>query len=50
MITQKFLFLKAPEIFDCTDFQLEVLLKLGELKIEVVKEKRPIRIGKLTTE
>jgi len=45
---EKFLFLKAPEIFDCTDFQLEVLLKLGELKIEVVKEKRPIRIGKLT--
>ena len=36
------------EIFDCTDFKLEVLLKLGELKIEVVKEKRPIRIGKLT--
>jgi len=45
---EKFLFLKAPEIFDCSDFQLEVLLKLGELKIEVVKEKRPIRIGKLT--
>ena len=45
---EKFLFLKAPEIFDCTDFQLEVLLKLGELKSEVVKEKRPIRIGKLT--
>ena len=45
---EKFLFLKAPEIFDCTDFQLEVLLKLGELKIEVVKEKRPILIGKLT--
>ena len=45
---EKYLFLKAPEIFDCTDFQLEVLLKLGELKIEVVKEKRPIRIGKLT--
>ena len=45
---EKYLFLKAPEIFDCTDFQLEVLLKLSELKIEVVKEKRPIRIGKLT--
>jgi predicted phosphodiesterase len=45
---EKFLFLKAPEIFDCTDFQLEVLLKLGELKIEVVKDKLPIKIGKLT--
>ena len=45
---EKFLFLKAPEIFDCTDFQLEVLLKLAELKIEVVKDKLPIKIGKLT--
>lgn len=45
---EKWLYVKAPEIFDCTDFKLEVLLKLGELKIEVVKDKRPIKIGKLT--
>lgn len=45
---EKWLFVKAPEIFDCTDFQLEVLLKLAELKIEVVKDKRPVKIGKLT--
>jgi predicted phosphodiesterase len=45
---EKWLFLKAPEIFDCSDFQLDVLLRLGELKIEVVKDKRPIKIGKLT--
>lgn len=45
---EKWLYAKAPEIFDCTDFQLEVLLKLGELHIEVVKNKRPIKIGKLT--
>lgn len=45
---EKYLFFKAPELFDCSDFQLEVILKLGELKIEVVKEKRPIKIGKLT--
>ena len=45
---EKWMFLKAPEIFDCSDFQLEILLRLGELKIEVVKDKRPIRIGKLT--
>jgi predicted phosphodiesterase len=44
---EKWLFIKAPELFDCTDFQLEVLLKLGELKIETVKDKRPIKIGKL---
>lgn len=44
---EKWLFVKAPELFDCTEFQLEVLLKLGELKIETVKDKRPIKIGKL---
>jgi len=45
---EKFLYNKAPEIFDVNDFQLEVLLKLGELKIEIVKDKRPIILGKLT--
>lgn len=45
---EKYLYVKAPELFDVSDFQLEVLLKLGELKIETVKDKRPIRIGKLT--
>lgn len=45
---EKWLFIKAPELFDCTDFQLEVLLKLGELNIETVKDKRPVKIGKLT--
>lgn len=45
---EKWLYVKAPEIFDVADFQLEILLKLGELKIDVVKDKRPIKIGKLT--
>jgi predicted phosphodiesterase len=45
---EKWLYLKAPEIFDCTDFQMEVIMRLGELNIEVVKDKRPIKIGKLT--
>lgn len=45
---EKWLFLKAPEIFDCNDFQLEILLRLGELKIEMLKDKRPVKIGKLT--
>lgn len=45
---EKFLYNKAPEIFDVNDFQLEVLLKLGELKIDTVKDKKPIKIGKLT--
>lgn len=45
---EKFLYAKAPEIFDVNDFQLEILLKLGELKIDIVKNKRPIKLGKLT--
>lgn len=45
---EKWLFLKAPEIFDDPEFTLESRLKLGELKIEIVKNKRPIKIGKLT--
>ena len=44
---EKFLYNKAPEIFDVNDFQLEILLKLGELKIDTVKDKRPIKMGKL---
>lgn len=45
---EKWLFVKAPELFDDTEFKLEVRLRLGELKIVVVKDKRPIKIGKLT--
>lgn len=45
---EKFLYAKAPEIFDMPEFQLEVILRLGELKIDIVKDKRPILLGKLT--
>lgn len=45
---EKWLFTKAPELFDCKDFELEILLKLGELGIVTVKRKLPIKIGKLT--
>ena len=45
---EKFLYAKAPEIFDMPEFQLEIILKLGELKIDIVKDKRPIIVGKLT--
>jgi predicted phosphodiesterase len=45
---EKWLFVKAPEIFDFKDFELNIILKFGELKIEVVKDKKPIKIGKLT--
>jgi len=45
---EKYLYAKAPEIFDMPEFQLEIILKLGELKIDIVKDKRPIIVGKLT--
>jgi predicted phosphodiesterase len=45
---EKWLYVKAPELFDDPEYRLEVRLKLGELKIETVSDKRPIRIGKLT--
>jgi predicted phosphodiesterase len=45
---EKYLYSKAPEIFDVSDFQLEILLKFGELKIDVVKDKRLVKLGKLT--
>lgn len=44
---EKFLFLKAPEIFDDNEFKLEVRLRLAELKIDIVKDMLPVKIGKL---
>lgn len=45
---EKWLYVKAPELFDDPEFKLEVRLQLGELKIEMVKDKKPVKIGKLT--
>lgn len=45
---EKWLYVKAPEIFDDPEYTLETRLKLGELGIDIVKYKRPIKIGKLT--
>lgn len=44
---EKFLYNKAPEIFDDAEFHLDIKLRLGELGINHVKDKRPITIGKL---
>jgi predicted phosphodiesterase len=44
---EKWLFLKAPEIFDDKEFTLESRLRLGELQIDIVKDKLPVKIGKL---
>lgn len=45
---EKWLYVKAPELFDDSEFTMESRLKLGELRIEIVKDKLPIKIGKLT--
>lgn len=45
---EKWLYVKAPEIFDDTEFTLEARLRLGEKKIEIIKDKLPVSIGKLT--
>ena len=44
---EKLLIVKAPELLDCTDFELNVLLRLGERHIEYIKDKRVVYIGKL---
>jgi len=44
----KWLYANAPEFFELDDLQLESVLRLNDLQIEVVKDKRPIKIGKLT--
>ena len=45
---EKWLYVKAPELFDDPEYKLEVRLRLGELKIDIVKDRRPVKIGKLT--
>ena len=45
---EKWLYVKAPELFNDPEFQLEHRFRLAELGIEIVKDKRPIKIGKLT--
>ena len=44
---ERWLYVKAPEIFDDPEFKLDIRLRLGELKIDHVKDKRIIKIGKL---
>lgn len=44
---EKWLYKQAPEIFDDPEYTLEARLRLGELKIDIVKDKLPVKIGKL---
>lgn len=44
---EKWLTVKAPELLDCKDFELEILLRFGEYGVEVVKDKRIVMVGNL---
>ena len=39
---EKYLRVKAPELLDCPDFKLDILLRLGEKKINYIDDKRII--------
>lgn len=45
---EKYLIGKAPELLGCSEFRLDVLLKLGERRIEFITDKRMIKAGGLS--
>lgn len=44
---ESFLRIKAPELLDISEFRLDVLLQFGALGIEMITDKRIIKLGKL---
>jgi len=44
---ERYLKVKAPELLDIEEFQLNILLRFGELKIHTIPDKRIVRAGKL---
>lgn len=44
---EKWLYVKAPEIFDCEEFQLEYLLRLKDLNIKIIEDNVLVKFGKL---
>lgn len=44
---EKWLFLKAPELLGFREFELDILLRLGEMKVHYIRDKRIIKAGKL---
>lgn len=44
---ERYLFAKAPEVVGVEDFELGQILRFAELRIEEVRDMRPIRLGKL---
>ena len=45
---ERWLYNKAPEIFGDTEFRLDVRLRLGELGIDHVNDKKIVKLGKLS--
>ncbi len=44
---ERYLMVKAPELYGIPDFQLNILLRFGERKINYIKDKRIVRAGNL---
>ena len=44
---EKWLISKAPELLDCDDFQLNILLRFGEFQVKEVKTKQLIEAGNM---
>lgn len=44
---ENYLKLKAPELLDLSEYNLDILLRCGEKNIDVIKDKRIIKFGKL---
>lgn len=44
---EAFLKIKAPELLDMSEFKLEVLLRFGELGVQIIEDKRIIKAGNL---
>ena len=44
---ERYLRIKAPELLDVAEFRMDVLLKFGELGVELIDDKRIIKFGNL---
>lgn len=44
---EKYLMLKAPELLDMDEFRLDIILKLGEKRIQYITDKRIVKFGHL---
>lgn len=47
---ERYLYLKAPELLDCDEFKLEVLLKLAEFRIIYIPKRTKVYFGDLLVE